>query len=202
MAARLDGKRGAMNELRGLLWFSLPQSAFQGILAASFAAVSLYLASRFLFHVDETLHWGRRGSWLVPLLRMGDGAVGAVLLLACSSLFLWWSVRAGWRFFTPDAAVMICEEEVRFHRSYGANLAVNFADFEEVHLYEEVPPKLAGLIPPIHTLRLSWTERTSTTSHRKQVKIRANTIEGGRAMLEAFGLEARTLTTSGEANCT
>lgn len=187
-----DGVR-CVGEQRDRIWFSLPQAAYHCLASAGFAAFCFYLSWKFIFDLADLSNGGGRRRWFLSLLKSGDGWVGAALFAACASAFLWWAFRAGWRFFTSRAAATISGGYIRLYRLFGPALDVHVSNIEEVKIYKEVSSKLLGLIPPIHTLRLRWTDDKHRRRRRRQMKIRDNTIEGGQAALEAFAssLQAR-----------
>ena len=100
--------------------------------------------------------------------------------LVCGLCFAYWTVRAGWRFFSDGRAAELTERGILFHRS-SAKAEIPYEEISAVdirrtlglrNLYVRVPGK--------------W-----------RIRLQSNEVEGGTKALEAFAAELKARLTFG-----
>ena len=172
--------------------FSRTQAAIHGVLAAGMAGAGMFLTSQFIFHLKALRPGSGRRAWLWDLLKIGNGWPGILLFAATSCACLWWCYLAVSRGITKEPAISLSGTSLRLNGIYGRDTIVSVSRLEEVAVYEEIPQQLLGLFPSIDTLLLRWTAHSTNPPTRKRIKIRSNTVEGGRAALVSLEKILRT----------
>jgi hypothetical protein len=168
-----------------VLRFDVAQPALHAVFAGGFTAVFVYIAWDFASHgVDMASATHGRSGWFFELGNTADGWTGFALWTGLALLSGWWLVRALWRLITRRPAVTLGADALEFRPSYLRRLVL-LRDVASACVREEAPARLFGAVPPIHALEIMLKPAEILTPGRT-IKVRSNTVEGGRAALRKY----------------
>ena len=154
---------------QSVLRFSLGGTASQAILGLLMAAAGFWIASQYAFHLDEvSVAPGRRGYFL----QSNGGLPGVIIGAVCGLCFVFWTLRAGWRFFSDGKAAVLTDRGIMFHRS-SAKVEIPYGEIAEVNLR------------PL----LGFTNMYVRVQGRRRIRLQSNEVEGGKEALLAFAEE-------------
>jgi hypothetical protein len=134
----------------------------------------VWIASQFAFHLEE-LPPSRGGR--AEFLSSFNGVPGVTLGAICALCFAYWTVRAGWRFFSAGRAAVLTDRGILFHRS-SAKAEIPYGDISAV----DIGAKFLPLVNMYVRVPGRW-----------RIRLQSNEVEGGKEALLAFAaeLEAR-----------
>lgn len=147
------------NERQIVLKFSLGGTASQAILGLLMTGGCLWMAIDYGFYPDES-----------SLRSELDGAPGLILCSILGLCFAFWTLRAGWRFFSDGNAAVLTECGVRFHPSCARD-EISYGEISEVDIGRD-----------LLSLRNIYVRRPG----KWRIRLQSNEVEGGKEALMAF----------------
>jgi hypothetical protein len=169
-----------MERRQTFLRYSLGGTASQAVLGLLMAGAGFWMASQYAFHPND-LPPSRGG--VDDFLGSNGGMPGLIVCSILGLCFAFWTVRAGWRFFSGGRAAMLTEHGLQLHRS-SARREIPYGDISAVALGREF---------------MSLQNLYIRVPNRWRIRIQSNEVEGGKEALKAFAEELNARRTFGGA---